>query len=88
MLSLITDRIEEINRHMSSVNLLPIDVQKENFEVDGMFNPPKLDYNNSDKGKMTKAVVKMMKKVVELSKSNLIKNSDGLWSKRTTEHEV
>ena len=53
-----------------------------------MFNPSKLDYSNSDKEKMIKAIVKMMKKVVGLSNFNLIKNSDWLLSKRTTEHEV
>lgn len=47
----ITDRIEKIKRHMVSVNLLPIDIQKENFEVDGMFNTSKLDYSNSDQEK-------------------------------------
>ena len=36
---------------MVSVNLLPIDIQKENFEVDGMFNTSKLDYSNSDQEK-------------------------------------
>ena len=36
---------------------------------------------------MTQAVVKMLKKVVDLSNSNLIKNTDGLLPKRTVEHE-
>ena len=48
----ITDRIEEINRHMGSVNLLPIDISEETLEVDGMpLDSSKLDYNNRDKEK-------------------------------------
>ena len=48
----ITDRVEEINRHMGSVNLLPIDISEETLEVDGMpLDPSKLDYNNPDKDK-------------------------------------
>ena len=37
---------------------------------------------------MTQAVVKMLKKVVDLSNSNIIKNADGLMEKRTVEQEV
>ena len=48
----ITDRVEEINRHMDSVNLLLIDIPEETFEVDGIpFDPSKLDYDNPDKEK-------------------------------------
>ena len=72
----ITDRVEEINMHMGSVNLLPIDISKESFEVDGMlFNPSKFDYDNPERGKMTQAIVKMLLKVVSLSNSNLTKNA-------------
>ena len=53
-----------------------------------MFDPSKLNYSNPDKEKMRQAVVKMLKKVVELSNSNLVKNADGPLSTRTTEHEV
>ena len=60
-LSSITDHVKEINRHMGSVNLLPIDISEETFEVDGMpFDPSKLDYDNPDKEKMTQTVVKML----------------------------
>ena len=57
----ITDLVEEINRHMGSVNLLPINIPEETFEIDGIpFDPSKLDYDNPDKEKMTQAVVKML----------------------------
>ena len=58
-----TDCIEEINRYKGSVNLFPIDIQNENFEVDGMFDPSKLDYSNPDKEKARQAVVKILKKL-------------------------
>ena len=81
--------MEEINRHMGSVNLLPIDIPEETFEVDGIpFDPSKLDYDNPDKEKMTQAVVKMLKKVVDLSNANIVKNVDGLLAKKTVEQEV
>ena len=57
----ITDHVEEINRHMGSVNLLPIDIPEETFDVDGIsFDPSKLDYDNPNKEKMTQTVVKML----------------------------
>ena len=68
---------------MGSVNLLPIDIPEETFEVDGIpFDPSKLDYDNPDKEKMTQAVVKMLKN------ANIVKNADGLLAKRTVEQEV
>ena len=85
----ITDRVKEINRHMGSLNLLPIDISEETFEVDGVrFDPSKLDYDNPDKEKMAQAVMKVLKKVVDLSNLNVIKNANGLLAKRTVEHEV
>ena len=78
-----TDRIEEINRHMGSVHLPPIDVPEKKFEVeDGVkFGPSKLDYECPEKEKITKAAVKVLKKIIDISKENLVKNSDGLLSK-------
>ena len=31
----ITDRVEDINRHRGSVNLLPVDISEETFKVEG-----------------------------------------------------
>ena len=42
------------------------------------FDPSKLDYEWKEKEKITKAVVKMLKKIIDISNSNLIKNADGL----------
>lgn len=61
----ITDGVEEINKHVGSVNLLPTIISKETFETNGMmFDPSKLDYNNPDKEEMTEAVVKMLKRLL------------------------
>ena len=59
----ITDRVEDINFHMGSVNLYPIDVPYNSSEVEDTvkFNQSKLDYEDPDKQKMTEAV-RMLKK--------------------------
>lgn len=78
-----TDTVEEINRHMGSVNLLPIDISEDSFEVENevAFNPSKLEYENPDKEKLSEAIVKMLRRVVELSNANLIKNVNCLLAK-------
>ena len=86
----ITDRIENVNRYMGSVNLSSIDITEDNFEVEGgiPFNPSKLDYENPGKEKMRQAVLKVLKKVVDLSNTNIIKNAERLLSKRSVEQNV
>lgn len=85
-----TDRIEEINRHMRSVHLSLIDIPENTFEAeDGVkFDPSQLDCKYPEKQKITKAVVKMLKNIIDISNVNLVKNSDGLLSKRTVNEEV
>ena len=75
-----TDRSEKINRHMGSVNLLPVDLHQNSFKTgDGiLFDPSKLDFHCQEKEVMTIAVVKMLKKIQHLSIINLVKNADGL----------
>lgn len=60
-----TDRVKDINRHMDSVNLLPVDIFEESFKVEGgmQFDPSILDYENPDREKMRQAVIKMFKKL-------------------------
>ena len=66
---------------MGSVNLNPIDIPEDSFEVDGgKFDPSKLDFYNSEKEKMREAVLKVLKKVVDLSNASIIKNSNGVVS--------
>ena len=40
------------------------------------FDPSKSGYENPDKRKMAEAVVKMLKKTIELSNATLVKNTD------------
>ena len=42
-----TDQIEEINSHMNSVNLMPIDIKPSDFGEH--FDPSNLDFDNADK---------------------------------------
>ena len=85
-----TDRVEEINRHMGPINLLPIDIPEKTFEVEDnvQFDPSKLDYECPEKEKITGAVVKMLKKITDISNANLVKNTDGLLSKLNVNEEV
>ena len=83
------DLVEDINRHMGSVNLYSIDVPYNSFDIEGVkFDQSKLDYEKADKQKMTKAVIKMLKKAMELSNANLVKNADGLLSKRSSDSSI
>ena len=86
----ITDRIEDINRHMGSVNLIPIDISEDSFEVEGgiVFDTSKLDYDNPDREKIKKTVLKVLKKVVHLSNANIVKNADGLISEKSINYDV
>ena len=49
-----TDRVEEINRHMGPINLLPIDIPEKTFEVEDnvQFDPSKLDFECPEKEKL------------------------------------
>ena len=69
------DRIEEINHYLVSVNLNPIDIEIDEFCE--KFDPSKLDYNSSEKEKIRKSVLQVMKKVVDLSSQNPKRNADG-----------
>ena len=84
-----TDRIEEINRYMSSVNLIPTDIPQNEFEVGGgNFDPSKLDFDNPDRQKTREAVLRVLKKVVDLSNSILQKNADGLLASKPHNKDI
>ena len=86
----ITDRIEKINKHMGSVNLVPIDISEDTFEVEDSveFDLYKLDYENSEKGAIKDSVLKVLKKMVDLSNSNLLINADGFLTTKPMDHDV
>ena len=47
-----TDQIEDINRYINSVNLVPTDINQNKFEAEGRnFDPSKLDFDNPDRKK-------------------------------------
>ena len=45
-----TDRVEDINMYMNSVNLMPIDIEPSEFGKD--FDPSTLDFKNPDRKKI------------------------------------
>ena len=75
---------------MGSVNLVPIDILEDSFEIEEgiQFDPSKIDYENSEKEIMRKAVLKVLQKVVDLSNSNIIINADGLMATKPIDQEV
>ena len=75
---------------MGSVNLSPIDVLENTFEAENnvTFDPSKLDIKCPEKEVMTQAVVRMLQKITDLPNSNLIKNADGLLSRKLTNVDV
>ena len=64
----------------------PIDISEKEFCEN--FNSSKLDYSSSEKQKMTESVVNMLKKIVQLSNSNIFKNADALLDKMPPKTEV
>ena len=59
-----TDRSEEINRHMHSLNPSPTDIPEKTFEIEdnAPFDPSKLDIYCPENKVMTETYVKMLKK--------------------------
>ena len=71
---------------MDSVNLMPIDMDQSEFGEN--FDPSTLDYENKDREKNRESVLKVLKKVVDLSNSSLRKNADGLLAKRSHNKDI
>ena len=69
------DRIEEINKYLGSVNLNAIDVDISEFSEH--FDTSKLDFNNNEREDIRKSVLKVLRKVADLSSQNLKRNADG-----------
>lgn len=81
------DRSEPINLHLHSVNLTPTNIpekKKKTFQVKDKvaFDLCKLDVLCAEKRLMTEAVLKMLTKTADISNSSLVKNADGLLSKK------
>lgn len=86
----ITDRIEDINRHMGSVNLIPKDISQESFEVEGGidFDPSKLDYGKPDREKNEAGCSKCSLKSRRFVRCKYHKNVDSLMSKKSVDQDV
>ena len=69
------DRIEIINKYINSVNLMPVDIDPIEFGED--FDPSTLDFGNADREKNRESVLEVLRKIVDLSNSNLKKNAGG-----------
>ena len=68
-------------RLIKMINLMPIDIGQSEFGEN--FDPSTWYHENKDRGKNRELVLKMLKKIVDLSNSNLRKNADGLLAKRS-----
>ena len=65
-------------------------MSKDTFEVEGgiEFDPYKLDYENFEKSAIKDSILKVLKKIVVLSNSNLLKNADGLLATKPLDQDV
>lgn len=70
---------------MGSVNLPAIEIELSEFGKN--FDPSKLDYSNPEKEKTRESVLKVLKKVVDLSNQNLQRNTDGFLAKKTHDND-
>ena len=81
----ITERVEDTNKCMNSVNLMPIDIEPSEFGEN--FVPSTLDFENSDKKKNRESLLKVLGKIVDLINSNFQKNEDGLLASKPRRNE-
>ena len=79
-----TDHVEDVNRYMGSVNFSPIEIVESSFETEEgvSFDASKFGTSCPEKKTTTVLVVKMLKKIIDLSNLNLFCNTDGLLSKK------
>ena len=67
--------LKKINLYFDSVRLNPTDIEISKFGE--KFSPYKLDYNNSDKENTRQSVLRVLKKVADMSSQKLRRNADG-----------
>ena len=75
---------------MGSVNFSSIDIPENSFETENniSFDPSKLNLNYQEKKIMSMAVVKMLKKISDLSNCNIIKNANVLLLSKNVDFDV
>ena len=64
-----TDQVKKINSHLRSVNLSPINIAENSFDVQKgvSFDPSKLDVSCPEKTTITEAIIKTLKEITGLS---------------------
>ena len=64
--------------------LVPIDISEKTFEVEEniSFDPLKLDFECPENEKIAKAIVKMLKNIIDVLNANLVEIADDLLSKK------
>ena len=80
-----TERIEENNQYKNSVKLWPVDIDPSEFGEN--FDPSKIDFENVDREKIKKSVLKVLRKAAALSNQNLIRNAECLLAKRSHNYQ-
>ena len=75
---------------MGSVNFSSIDIPENSFETENniSFDSSKLNLNYQEKKIMSMAVVKMLKKISDLSNCNIIKNANVLLLSKNVDFDV
>lgn len=70
---------------MNNVSLIPIDIKQSQFNAwadNSSFTPFHLDMSGLNKSVATKTMVQCMEHIVKVSNSKLVRNVDGLLSRR------
>ena len=86
----ITDRSEKINQYLNNISIFPIEITQSQLNnwVGTKFDPFKLDLFALEKNSMTDAVVKRLKHMNDISNSNIVRDGNGLLSKKEVEVPV
>ena len=83
----ITGRSEDINKYLNNVSIFPVDITQSQLNgwAGTNFDLSKLDFFDLEKNTMADAVVKCLKHMNKIPNSNLVRNADGLLSRREVE---
>ena len=86
----ITERSEGINQYLKNVNISPFDLTKKQLDkwAETEFNPSKLEVPDLETVKMKKAVVKAIEHIASVSKTNLVRNADGILCRKSSDSEA
>ena len=71
---------------MKCVNIHALDLDEKEFGEN--FNPSRLDFVNDKKSDTTNGVLHVLRKVMQISNINIVKNADGLLNKKPTDSDV